>query len=91
METSKTKIEQVDILGQILEIGNYVAVGKGNAMYICQVCKLTPKMIRAKPIRSQDSHILGWSNKDNGVLIYSSNTVKLSGEDAVAYILKYAR
>jgi hypothetical protein len=82
------KPEQFDILGQPLEPGNYVAVGKGNAMYICQVCKITPKMIRAKLVNKKDHVYRGHDN--DGMLIYSSNTVKLSGEDAVAYILKYA-
>lgn len=81
-----SKPEQVDILGQPLEVGNYVAVGKGNAMYICRVCKITPKMIRAKPVRND----IYMRSGDEGALIYSSNTVKLSGEDATAYVLKYA-
>lgn len=83
----KEKITQTDILGQPLEIGSYVAVSKGNAMYICQISKITPKMIRAKGINSNSPY---QALRSDGMLIYSSNTVKLSGEDAVAYILKYA-
>lgn len=82
------KPTQFDILGQPLEVGNYVAVGKSNAMYICQVCKITPKMIRAKLVNKKE-YVRG-GHSDDGMLIYSSNTVKLSGEDAVAYVLKYA-
>lgn len=80
--------EQFDILGQPLDVGNYVAVGKGNAMYICRVCKITPKMIRAKLINKND-YVSG-GHSESGMLIYSDNTVKLSGEDAIAYVLKYA-
>jgi hypothetical protein len=82
------KIEQYDILGQPLEVGNYVAVGKSNMLFIGQIVKITPKMIRAKAVNSKNVPYAARS--EDGVLIYSDNTVKLSGEDAVAYVLKYA-
>jgi hypothetical protein len=79
------KIESFDILGQQLEVGNYIAVGSKNTLYICRICKITPKMIRATKVSNKTNSSL------NDILIYSSSTVKLSSEDAMAYILKYAK
>lgn len=77
------KVEHVDILGQPLTEGSYVAVSRGNTMYICRITKITPKMMRAIPIHGYGSTGTGW-------LIYSENSVLLSGEDALVYILKYS-
>ena len=73
------KIEHVDILGQPLAEGNYVAISHHNSMYICKIVKVTPKKIRAQPIK--------WKG-DGGLLIYPTDSVLLSGPDALAYILK---
>lgn len=79
----KEVIEHLDIIGQPIEEGNYVALSHHNMMYVCQIIKLHPKMIRAKPIKS------GYRSAD-GFLVYSNQTVILSGSDALAYILKHA-
>ena len=76
----KEKIEHVDIIGQPLNEGNYVAISHHNAMHVCQIKKITAKKIRACPLR-------GYYKKD-GWLIYPSDSVLLSGPDAMVYILK---
>lgn len=80
---TKQKVEHKDILGQPLSEGNYVAISHHNAMHICQVRKLNPKMMRVVPIRK------GYRS-DDGYLIYSTQSVLLSGPDALAYILTHA-
>lgn len=80
---AKEKIEHVDILGQPLEEGSYVAISRHNAMYICRIVKITPKMMRASPLH-------GYGSGGDGWLIYSQNSVLLSGPDAMVYILKYS-
>lgn len=75
----KEKIEHVDILGQPLAEGNYVAVSHHNMMYVCQIVKITPKKIRAKPLK--------WRGED-GILKSPQDSVLLSGPDAMVYILK---
>ena len=80
---AKEKIEHVDILGQPLAEGNYVAISRHNAMYICRIVKITPKMMRAVTLH-------GYGSSGDGWLIYSQNSVLLSGADAMVYILKYS-
>jgi len=80
---AKEKVEHVDILGQPLAEGSYVAISRGNAMYICRIKRITPKMMRAAPVH-------GYGSTGDGWLIYSANSVLLSGPDAMVYILKYS-
>ena len=47
----KEKVEHKDILGQPLSEGNYVAISHHNAMHICSIKKLNPKMMRVIPIK----------------------------------------
>lgn len=75
--------EHKDILGQPLQEGNYVAISHHNMMYVCQIIKLNPKMIRVRPLKN------GYRAED-GYLIYSNQSVLLSGADALVYILKHA-
>lgn len=85
--TTKKKKEPVihtDILGQELIEGCYVAAPRSNAMYICKVTKLNPKMIRI--VNAKKSAY----RSDVGWLVYPNETVRLTGEEAMAYILKYA-
>jgi hypothetical protein len=77
---AKEAPEHVDILGQPLAEGNYVAISQSNIMYVCQIKKITPKQIRVCPIKGRYSET-GW-------LKYPSDSVLLSGPDALAYILK---
>jgi hypothetical protein len=79
----KQAIVHEDILGQPLSEGNYVAISHHNMMYVCQVKKLNPKMMRVVPIQK------GYRS-DDGFLKYSDQCVLLSGPDALVYILKYS-
>ena len=81
MPKEKPQPIHTDILGQPLSEGNYVAISHHNAMHICAVTKLNPKMIRVRPITHKNG---------DGYLIYSSQSVLLSGPDALAYILRHA-
>lgn len=74
-----------DLLGQELSVGCYVVASRRGAysstMCICKVTKLTPKKITIEDVKKgYDSE---WST-------YPTETVKLSGEEATAFILKYA-
>ena len=77
---AKEIVEHLDILGQPLAEGNYVAISRFNTMYICQIKKITSKKIRVCPLKGYFKH--------DGWLIYSQDSVLLSGPDALAYILK---
>lgn len=74
-------IEHKDILGQPLSLGNYVAASQANSLYICQIIKITPKMIRVRPIKGY------WRD---GFLKYAADLVVLSGPEALAYILRHS-
>jgi hypothetical protein len=79
---NKSAPVHTDIFEQPVLEGSYVAVGRHNSLYICVVKKLNAKMIRVRNIRAKGT--------DVGGLVYSKETVKLSGEDIIAYILKHA-
>jgi hypothetical protein len=76
--------EHLDILGQPLAEGNYVAVSHRNMLHVCQIKKLNPKMMRVAPIKYQ------YKKVEDGILVYSDQAILLSGPDALAYILTYA-
>lgn len=76
----KEKVEHVDILGQPVSEGSYVAVSHKNGLYVCKITKLTEKMARVTPIK-------GYYRNSDGWLVYTSQCVILSGPDALAYIL----
>ncbi len=80
---AKEKVEHKDILGQPLNEGNYVAICHHNMMYVCQIKKLSPKMMRVIPIQR------GYRSED-GFLKWANQSVLLSGPDALAYILRHA-
>lgn len=75
-------IEHKDIIGQPLLEGNYVVSSIRNSVYVCQISKITPKMLKVIPIASHR-----WFSK-GGHLVHPSQVVLLSGTDALAYILK---
>lgn len=77
--TKKEEVVQRDLLGTELKIGDIVAVARGNSLWVYRVCKITPKMIRARHLKSNPT--------SNGELVYSSNVIKLDGPDAMAYVL----
>ena len=73
----------MDILGQPLVEGNYVAVSHKNSLQICQISRLSPKMMRVVPVKNT-------YYRGDGHLIYGDQAILLSGPDALAYILTYA-
>jgi len=81
---AKEKPEHLDILGQPLSEGNYVAVSHHNMLQVCQITKINPKMMRVIPVKK------GYYSRKDGHLIYSHQSILLSGPDALAYILTYA-
>ena len=83
MATKKEKPIHLDKLGQELAEGNYVAGCHRNTMYICKIVATHNVQIRIQDVKKS-------AFRDNGLLVYPRETVKLSGEDAIAYILKYA-
>ena len=72
----------LDILGQEVRVGNYVAASYrgrySSTLTIARVTKLTPKKINLIGLKDKNE----WS-------IWSGEVVKLSGEDVLAFILKY--
>ncbi len=81
---AKLITEHLDILGQPLSEGNYVAVSHRNALQVCQITKINPKMMRVIPVKKE------YMWRREGHLIYSHQSILLSGPDALAYILTYA-
>lgn len=81
--TDKKQAIHLDKLGQELNVGNYVVGCHRNSVYICRILRINKVMIRIQNIRHNKYDEDGW-------LVYPDQTVKLSGEDATAYILKYA-
>ncbi len=78
----KKEIILNDVLGQRLTVGCYVAASHRNGLYICRVVKITAKMARVVHIKDKSKDPGGW-------LKYPSETVMLSGEDALSYILAH--
>ena len=74
---AKEQLKHKDILGQIVNEGNYVAISHHNSLYICQVTRLSSKMMRVSPIQRRGIEYLK----------YSDQSVLLSSPDALAYIL----
>ena len=70
--------EHRDILGRILNVGDYIAYPDSNQLKIGKVDKLNPKMIRVSTGRQWRSTV----NK------YPTDTTKLDGPDLVVYLLK---
>ena len=73
----------LDILGQELAVGNYVAGARptqySSSMVICKIVKVTPKKVYLETVKGKRE----WST-------WPYETIKLSGEDVMAFILKYA-
>lgn len=78
----KEPIQHHDILGQPINLGNYLAVSHHNMLQICQVTKVNPKTLRVNPL-------FGY-HKNRGYQLNPLQSVLISGPDAVAYILKNA-
>ena len=83
MATKKEKPVHLDLLGQEITDGCYVASCRRNQLYVCKVSKISPIKIRVIPINNTD-----W-RAEKGWLTYPKDTVKLSGEEAMVFILKH--
>jgi hypothetical protein len=81
---AKPEPEHTDILGQPLSEGCHVAMTCRNQMMIGKIIKMNPKMLRVIPIGKTFSTY----RSEEGYLVYGSQTVRLDGPDALAYILK---
>ena len=73
----------LDILGQEVRVGNYVAAAfrstYSSTLNICKVIRLTPKKVYLLGLKETHE----WS-------VWPSETVKIDGVEAMAFILKYA-
>jgi len=69
--------EHKDILGRVLNVGDYVAYPESNQLRIGKVEKLHQKMIKVSTGRR-------WRASTNK---YSSDTTKLDGPDLTVYLL----
>lgn len=67
-----------DLLGRVLEVGNYVAYPVSNSMKLGKIDKLNQKMVRVTTGKEWRSTV----NK------YPFDTVKLDGPDLTMYLLK---
>lgn len=70
--------EHRDIIGRVLNVGDYVAYSDSNHMRMGKIDKLNQKMVRVTTGREWRSTV----NK------YPFDTVKLEGPDLVMYLLK---
>lgn len=75
---AKTPPEHRDILGRVLEVGDFVAYPDSNMMKMGKIDKLNQKMVRVTTGREWRSTV----NK------YPEHTVKLEGPDVTMYLLK---
>ncbi len=73
--------QKVDILGQPIEVGCYVAAARSNLMLVCKIEKITNKMVHLV------EHKSGTQYKQI-FMAYPGNVVRLDGPDALAYILR---
>jgi len=76
------EITHFDLLSQELKAGNYVVSSRrgqySSHMVICQITRTTAKKVFLLEVKSKKE----WST-------WPHETVKLSGEDVLHYILKY--
>ncbi len=80
IKKQKEESLKVDILGQPLVVGCYVAAPRSNMLKVCQIEKLSNKMIHLKAVNKT-----GYRDE---FMIYPQFAVRLDGPDALAYILK---
>lgn len=73
----KVEIVHVDLLGNEIHVGNHVAAYYFNGLTVCRVEKLTPKMVKVKPIDKN------WSKS-----IYPHDLVKINDDDVTMYLLR---
>jgi hypothetical protein len=81
-KSKKVKESKADILGQPLVVGCYVAAPRSNMLKVCQIDKISNKMIHLRAVQKT-----GWTGRDE-FMSYPEHVVRLDGPDALAYILK---
>jgi ASC-1-like (ASCH) protein len=78
----KEEIIHLDRLGRKLELDDYVAYSQGNGLHIGCIIKFNPKMVKVKKVKTKETWHSGEYN------IYSSQMVKIEGQDALLYVMK---
>jgi hypothetical protein len=78
----KEEIVHLDRLGRKLAVDDYVAYSQGNGLHIGCITKLNPKMVKIKKVRAKETWHSGEYN------VYSSECVKIEGQDALLYVMK---
>lgn len=75
--SKKEPVAHVDLLGNELNVGDYVAASYFKSLAICQVTKLNPKMVGVKQVGKS------W-NKN----VYPDEMIKIDPEQVTMYILR---
>lgn len=78
---TKEIIKHKDILGNPINENSKLAVSRHNNLKICSIVKLSPKMLRVKPLDNPNY-------RGEGYLVYPNQTVVVDGPDVLAYILR---
>lgn len=73
--------EHKDLLGNIITEDSKLAVAHKGMLKICSIVKLSPKMMRVKPIANE-------YYRGDGYLVFPSQTVVVDGPDVMAYVLR---
>lgn len=77
------EIQHKDLLGNPIEPTSKLAVSHRNSLKICSILKITPKMMRVKPLFAT-----GYWREEDGYLVYPSQSVVVDGPDVMAYVLR---
>lgn len=70
-----------DFFGTPVKENHHVIVPRDNTLEMCLVEKITPKMIKVRPVKKG-------SFKSRSYYVYCSQTVIVNSEEALMYILK---
>lgn len=68
-----------DILGRDIKVGDFVAFPHSNSLYLGQISKINPKMLRVHPVNGRSK---------GGYLKYPHETVLVDASYVTMYILK---
>jgi len=75
------EIEHKDVLGNPITVDSKLAVARHNDLVVCSIVRITPKMIRVKPLKTN-------GYRASEYLAYPNNCVVVDGPDVMAYILR---
>lgn len=79
MVRTKKEILHLDIFGREITKKSYVVAWHSGTTHVCSIEKVTPKMIRVKPV-------IG--SYRGGFLTYGNQTVLVDSEDVAILVLK---